>query len=42
MTCGGEALGRHADKAIFVRGGLPGEVVRITVDDNRICLCEDP
>ena len=35
MTYGGEALGRHEGKAIFVTGGLPGEVVRIAVEDDR-------
>jgi hypothetical protein len=35
MTYGGEALGRHEGKAIFVTGGLPGEVVRIAIEDNR-------
>ena len=35
MTYGGEALGRHAGKAVFVTGGLPGEVVRIAVEEDR-------
>ena len=35
MTYGGEALGRHEGKAIFVTGGLPGEVVRVAVEDDR-------
>src|SRR5512136_2630722 len=35
MTYGGEALGRYQGKAIFVTGGLPGEVVRIAVEDDR-------
>jgi 23S rRNA (uracil1939-C5)-methyltransferase len=35
MTYGGEALGRHSGKAIFVTGGLPGELVRIVVEDDR-------
>jgi 23S rRNA (uracil1939-C5)-methyltransferase len=35
MTYGGEALGRHDGKAIFVTGGLPGEVVRVAVEDDR-------
>ena len=35
MTYGGEALGRHEGKAIFVTGGLPGEVVRIAIEDDR-------
>lgn len=35
MTYGGEALGRHAGKAIFVTGGLPGEVVRVAITDER-------
>jgi hypothetical protein len=42
MTYCGEALGRHEGKAIFVTDGLPDEIVRITVDDKRMCLCEDP
>ncbi len=35
MTYGGEALGRHEGKAIFVRSGLPGELVRVVVEDDR-------
>jgi 23S rRNA (uracil1939-C5)-methyltransferase len=35
MTYGGEALGRHEGKAIFVTGGLPGELVRVAVEDDR-------
>jgi 23S rRNA (uracil1939-C5)-methyltransferase len=35
MTYGGEALGRHAGKAVFVTGGLPGELVRVAVADDR-------
>ena len=35
MTYGGEALGRHAGQAVFVTGGLPGEVVRIAVEEDR-------
>jgi 23S rRNA (uracil1939-C5)-methyltransferase len=35
MTYGGEALGRHDGKAIFVTGGLPGEVVRVAIEDDR-------
>jgi 23S rRNA (uracil1939-C5)-methyltransferase len=35
MAYGGEALGRHAGKAIFVTGALPGEVVRLAVVDER-------
>jgi 23S rRNA (uracil1939-C5)-methyltransferase len=35
MTYGGEALGRHAGKAIFVTGGLPGELVRVIIVDDR-------
>ena len=31
LTYGGEALGRHAGQAIFVTGGLPGEVVRVAI-----------
>jgi 23S rRNA (uracil1939-C5)-methyltransferase len=35
MTYGGDALGHHEGKAIFVTGGLPDEVVRIAVEDER-------
>jgi 23S rRNA (uracil1939-C5)-methyltransferase len=35
MTYGGEALGRHDGKAIFVTGGLPGEMVRVVIADDR-------
>ena len=35
MTYGGEALGRYEGKAIFVTGGLPGEMVRVVVEDDR-------
>ncbi len=35
MIYGGEALGRVEGKAIFVTGGLPGEVVRIFIEDDR-------
>ncbi len=35
MTYGGAALGRVDGKAIFVPGGLPGEVVRVTVEEER-------
>jgi 23S rRNA (uracil1939-C5)-methyltransferase len=35
MTYGGAALGRHAGKAIFVTGGLPGELVRVVIEDDR-------
>ena len=35
MTYGGAALGRVEGKAIFVTGGLPGEVVRVTVEEER-------
>ena len=35
LTYGGEALGRVEGKAIFVTGGLPGEVVRVVVEDER-------
>ena len=35
MTYGGEALGRIEGKAIFVRGGLPGERVRVIVEVDR-------
>jgi len=35
MTYGGAALGRVEGKAIFVTGGLPGELVRVTVEEDR-------
>ncbi len=35
MAYGGEALGRVEGKAVFVRGGLPGETVRARIDDDR-------
>lgn len=35
MTYGGDALGRHEGKAIFVAGGLPGELVRVVVEEDR-------
>src|SRR5512143_2690907 len=35
MTYGGEALGRHEGMAIFVTGALPGELVRVTLEENR-------
>ena len=35
MTYGGAALGRVEGKAIFVTGGLPGEVVRVIVEEDR-------
>ena len=35
MIYGGEALGRHEGKAIFVRSGLPRELVRIVVEENQ-------
>jgi 23S rRNA (uracil1939-C5)-methyltransferase len=35
MAYGGAALGRVDGKAIFVTGGLPGEVVRVTVEEDR-------
>ncbi len=34
MTYGGDALGRVEGKAIFVTGGLPGELVRVQVEDD--------
>jgi 23S rRNA (uracil1939-C5)-methyltransferase len=34
MTYGGAALGRVEGKAIFVTGGLPGELVRVTVEED--------
>ncbi|HTP10553.1 MAG TPA: class I SAM-dependent RNA methyltransferase [Anaerolineae bacterium] len=36
MTYGGKSLGRHDGKAIFVSGGLPGEVVRVVIEDDRM------
>jgi 23S rRNA (uracil1939-C5)-methyltransferase len=35
MANGGEALGQHAGKVIFVTGGLPGDLVRVVIDDDR-------
>ncbi len=35
LTYGGEALGRVEGRAIFVTGGLPGEVVRVTLTEAR-------
>ncbi len=35
MTYGGDALGRWEGKAVFVSGGLPGEMVRVRVTDER-------
>ena len=35
MTYGGEALGRVDGRAIFVMGGLPGEVVRVAITEER-------
>lgn len=35
MTYGGEALGRVDGRAIFVTGGLPGEVVRVAITEER-------
>jgi 23S rRNA (uracil1939-C5)-methyltransferase len=35
MTYGGAALGRIEGKAIFVTGGLPGELVRVTIEEDR-------
>jgi 23S rRNA (uracil1939-C5)-methyltransferase len=35
MAYGGAALGRAEGKAIFVTGGLPGEIVRVTVEEER-------
>jgi len=35
MTYGGEALGRVDGRAIFVTGGLPGEVVRVALTEER-------
>jgi 23S rRNA (uracil1939-C5)-methyltransferase len=35
MTYGGAALGRVEGKAIFVTGGLPGEIVRVAVEEDR-------
>jgi len=35
MTYGGAALGRVEGKAVFVTGGLPGELVRVAVEEDR-------
>ncbi len=35
LTYGGEALSRVAGRAIFVTGGLPGEVVRVIITEAR-------
>ncbi|MBI5567374.1 MAG: class I SAM-dependent RNA methyltransferase [Chloroflexi bacterium] len=35
MTYGGEALGRADGRAIFVTGGLPGEVARVAITEER-------
>ena len=35
MAHGGEALGRHEGKVVFVRGAIPGEVVRARVVEER-------
>ena len=35
LTYGGEALGRIEGRAIFVTGGLPGEVVRVAITEAR-------
>lgn len=35
MTYGGEALGRLDGRAVFVTGGLPGEVVRVAITEAR-------
>jgi 23S rRNA (uracil1939-C5)-methyltransferase len=35
MTYGGEAMGRHAGKAVFVPFGLPGEIVRARILEDR-------
>ncbi len=35
MTYGGAALGRFEGKAIFVTGGLPGELVRVIIEEDR-------
>ncbi len=35
MLYGGEALGREAGRAVFVTGGLPGETVRVCIDEER-------
>jgi tRNA/tmRNA/rRNA uracil-C5-methylase (TrmA/RlmC/RlmD family) len=34
MTYGGAALGRVDGKAVFVNGGLPGELVRVALDED--------
>ena len=35
LTYGGDALGRADGRAIFVTGGLPGELVRVAITDER-------
>lgn len=35
MTYGGEAIGRVEGKAVFVQGGIAGEVVRVVLTDDR-------
>ncbi len=35
LTYGGEALGRVDGRAVFVTGGLPGELVRMAITDER-------
>lgn len=40
MAHGGEAVGRLADgRAVFVAGGIPGETVRVRIDDERKRWC---
>ncbi|MBM3190226.1 MAG: class I SAM-dependent RNA methyltransferase, partial [Chloroflexi bacterium] len=35
MAHGGEAVGRHEGKAVFVAGGIPGERVRVRITEDR-------
>ena len=35
MAHGGEAVGRHESRVVFVRGALPDERVRVLVTDQR-------
>ncbi len=35
LTYGGDALGRVDGRAIFVTGGLPGELVRVAITEER-------
>ena len=35
MGNGGEALGRHEGKVVFVAGGIPGEIVEVGITQGR-------